>query len=136
MTKPVQVGSEIKYRCPKCDLDLWHTVLAMMGREPARIRCNTCKSERNYRAPRTMKTASAQANSVRRNVPAPELYQQKLQAALMKTPIAYRMDIKVEVGDVVDHKSFGRGIVLKTIPPDRMEIIFQDETKVLACKLA
>jgi hypothetical protein len=54
----------------------------------------------------------------------------------MRTPKAYRIDVEVEEGDVLDHKIFGRGVVLKTVPPDRMEIIFKEEVKVLACRVA
>lgn len=146
-SKKPSVGSDISYHCPRCDLKLSHTVLAMIGSEPARIRCNTCKSERNYS--RSRATGSGGVRRVgRKKVEAvsgagaralhhsSDLYNEKIQASLMKTPKAFNINESFEEGDVIDHKKFGRGVVLKVIPPDRMEVIFKDETRALACKVA
>ncbi len=135
----LKVGSDIKYFCSRCNLELGHRILAMVGAEPARVRCNTCMSERNYRVSKRTAPSRTEKENVRpsaRKMRDSAFYQQKLQASLMRSPKNYRIDVEVAEGDVVDHKVFGRGVVLKTIPPDRMEVIFQDEVKVLACKVA
>ncbi len=134
----LKVGNDIKYFCTRCNLELGHRILAMVGSEPARLRCNTCQSERNYRASKRQPLSSSQKEKERpsaRKLKSPDFYEQKLQASLMKTPKTYRIDLEVEEGDVVDHKIFGRGIVIKAIPPDRMEILFKEEVKVLACRV-
>ncbi|MBN8554763.1 MAG: hypothetical protein J0L93_04900 [Deltaproteobacteria bacterium] len=139
----LSVGSDINYFCSRCHLELGHRILAMVGSEPARVRCNTCKSERNYRATKRLsKVLDSEGPSVRRTrVVASssgesiyQLYQKKLHEAAAKTPKAYRIDEAFEVGDAIDHVKFGRGIVLKLIHPDRMEVIFPDEMKVLMKK--
>ena len=135
----LKVGGDIKYFCSRCNLELGHRILAMVGADPARVRCNTCFSERNYRVQKRKAPTSAEKARERpsaRKLKDHDFYRQKIQASLMNTPKAYRIDLEIAEGDVIDHKVFGRGVVLKTIPPDRMEIIFQDEVKVLACKVA
>lgn len=138
LKKKIQVGSEILHTCSRCNLELWHTVLAMIGSDPARVRCNTCKSERNYRKAKPKSTGSSGSKTTarqRKTTSDPDFYRQKLQENIMKSPIDYRIDKSFEENDVVLHKKFGKGVVLKTIPPDRAEIIFQDQTRVLVCKL-
>ncbi len=138
-TQPHKAGSEIKYHCPRCELDLWHTVIAVTGGQPARVRCNTCKSERNYKAPRLSGGSdrpTPRAITRTKVVGAhPDLYQQKLRALVMKSPKPYRIDAAFEVDDLIDHIKFGRGVVLKLIHPDRMDVLFQDESRTLVCKL-
>lgn len=133
-TQPkLRVGGEIKYYCRRCDLELGHTILAMVNASPARVRCNTCFSERNYRE---KKQTHRKTPTVRRlkSTSSEQLYQQKLKNSWEKTPKTFHIELEVEEGDVVDHPTFGRGVVLKLIPPDRMDIVFPDQTRTLACK--
>lgn len=135
---PMKVGQEIKYLCSRCDLELWHTVLAVVNNQPARLKCNTCKSERNYRAPKSSdaptRRASVSEERAKIRGSHPELYQQKLRETVMKSPKAYRIDEAFEADDVIDHVKFGRGVVLKLVHPDRMDVLFQDETRTLMRK--
>lgn len=136
---PLSAGSEIKHHCTKCDLELWHTIIAMAGGVPARVKCNTCKSERNYKAPVAEGRSTRRANEPARPRASgshPDFYQQKLRDSVMKTPKPYRADQPFDDGDVIDHIKFGRGVVLKLVYPDRMDVIFQDETKTLVRKAA
>lgn len=52
----------------------------------------------------------------------------------MKSPKTYRADQPFDESDVIDHVKFGRGVVLKLVHPDRMDVIFQDETRTLIRK--
>ncbi|PIR23006.1 MAG: hypothetical protein COV44_04605 [Deltaproteobacteria bacterium CG11_big_fil_rev_8_21_14_0_20_45_16] len=137
----ISVGSDIVYHCSKCKLELGHRIVAMMGNEPARVRCNTCYSERNYR--RAKPPADPNPRVRASSAPRPKLsgrqneefYHQKLKEAATRTDIPYRIDISPALGDPVQHKVFGRGVVLKLIPPDRVDIIFKDQVRTLACKI-
>lgn len=131
--KKVEVGSDILYHCNRCGLKLAHKVLAIVNHQPARIRCNTCKSERNYRLP-SLKKERTPVRKRRTGIASPELYQKKMKESLMKTSKIYRMDMEVENGDIIQHPKFGKGVVSKLIPPDRMEVLFPSETKVLVCR--
>lgn len=138
LRKKLSVGQDIVHYCNTCKLDLGHTIVAMVGSEPARVRCNTCRAERNFRKKKVIGEKKTASRETRRKTSSdlPSLYHQKLKDSLMRTPKNYRVDLEVETGDVIQHSRFGKGIVMKTIPPDRMEILFPDEIKVLACKAA
>jgi len=141
----LKVGGDIVYYCSKCALDLGHRILAMVGSEPARVRCNTCYSERNFRAKKQLKqvldeirrpirrissSSSALSNSLS------NIYREKMKENLDKTPRNYRADERFEVGDVVVHPNFGKGVVVKLIFPDRMDVLFSDQSKTLICAAA
>lgn len=133
----LKVGSDLVHYCSRCALELGHTVLAMVGSEPARIRCNTCKSERNYRATKRLTKVLDSETATRESRPKlhqPDLYRAKLKEFADRTPKTYRIDIEALENDVIDHPKFGRGIVMKLIHPDRMDVLFQDENRVLMRK--
>ena len=50
MQKTVKVGGDIDAWCTRCKLVLGHTTLALVGTRPARVRCNTCQGEHNFKA--------------------------------------------------------------------------------------
>jgi len=134
MTAKLSVGGYMKYHCSRCDLELGHTIVAMMNGIPIRVRCNTCGSERNYRTKKVLMERPSEPRRLKARTNS-DVYQQKLQDSVIKTPRRYQASESFAVGDVVDHPKFGRGIVTKVIPPDRMDILFQDETKTLLCKI-
>lgn len=52
------------------------------------------------------------------------------------TPVPYSMSGAFGLGSLVDHPTFGIGIVLALTPPDKMEILFQEGIKALRCQCA
>ena len=129
----IRAGGEFKQLCSRCNLELTHTILAVIGDTPARIRCNTCKSERNYKAPKLATILRTPWES-RPPVSDEAIYQRKLKENATKSEKKYRIDVELSANDLVDHSVFGRGVVLKTIPPDRAEILFKDHARVLVCR--
>lgn len=137
LRKTLKVGDDFVHYCSRCKLELGHRILAMRGSEPARVRCNTCYSERNFKK---QAKSHAAVKQVRERQPKKtsshsEFYQQKLTEAGGRPSVKYRIDQSFKEGDLVEHKLFGLGVVLKVIPPDRVEIVFSEEIKMLAAKI-
>lgn len=132
-TNVLKVGSEIKYPCPRCQLELAHTILAMVGRDPVRVRCNTCRSERNYRAPKAFEAKSERriVSATRAPVSDESLYNKLLKDNATKPEKKYSIKENFGMSDIVIHPTFGRGIVIRKIFPDRVEVLFQDQSRVL-----
>lgn len=129
-----KTGSEILYDCPRCNLKLGHTILAMVSNQPARVRCNTCKSERNYRRKSPQRRENKTTPAVERKRSGPTdtaFYNELLKKSYDRTPKSYRATEPFAEGDVIEHISFGKGVVSKLIFPDRMEVVFPDEIRVL-----
>src|SRR5262249_39525256 len=55
-TNQKKVGGTVDSWCGKCKMMLAHTVEAMVGATPARVHCNTCKSQHAYKAHAPSKT--------------------------------------------------------------------------------
>ena len=67
---------------------------------------------------------------------AAEDMEQNWQRTMNKTAAAsrpYAMTEKFAVGDIVEHPKFGSGVVQELFPPDKMQILFRDGTKMLRC---
>src|ERR1043166_7898005 len=111
-----KLGSNIDSWCGKCKLMLAHTIEAMVGEKPMRVSCNTCRSQHSYRPqpPRSDSRSAAKrevsGGSPKSGKPIGKRYQSLLKAkdaAVVKT---YASTNKYEVGDVLEHPMFGRGV--------------------------
>jgi hypothetical protein len=126
-------------------MDLGHTIMAMMGGMPVRVMCRTCKSEHNYKPKKGIKepgavapsrgspgttTRAPRASKEEKTVPV-ELEWMKQINASTRTIRTYAANEHFLVGDRVSHPTFGEGIVQKHIFPNKMEILFRADLKVL-----
>jgi hypothetical protein len=135
------VGKEALSYCTSCKMDLNHTIVALKGDRIAKVHCLTCKKEHVYRAPkgitepgqvvkkatrtRKKKEEVAEAVSV-------EAEWEKLMAAHRESPLKpYSTKSSFLLGDKLSHPTFGDGIVGKLIYPNKLEVIFRTDVKVL-----
>ncbi len=58
-----------------------------------------------------------------------ELLTEKLKG---KKPMPYSMSGSFKAHDVIDHDTFGKGIVIMT-SHEKMDVIFSDKLRILAC---
>lgn len=128
-----KVGGEVDCFCSKCELVLAHTVIAMVGAKPVRVKCNTCQGEHKYRpAPGAAPTASVAARKAAR--PAREkkvaISFEELLAARQRAAVPYSVKRTFVVDDVLDHPTFGRGFVT-AVRTDKVEVTFRGDVKVL-----
>ena len=49
MPRPLKVGGDVDSWCTKCRMMLTHRIVAMVGPKPARVECETCHSQHNWR---------------------------------------------------------------------------------------
>ncbi|MDT8318264.1 MAG: hypothetical protein RQ824_09805 [bacterium] len=133
MSKKLSAGEYVASYCTKCKMDLGHTVIVMDGEKVLRVKCKTCGSEHKHKD-NTIKRAAAKrkTSSVKKAAPAKSV-ERRWDEAIAKakgeeTP--YSMKRAFELGDVVVHDIFGKGVVLE-LSPKKMTIIFKDKERVL-----
>ncbi|PLX85560.1 MAG: hypothetical protein C0614_04285 [Desulfuromonas sp.] len=131
-SKKMSVGDPIESRCTKCRKITNHIIVAMTDDSPARVECNTCKGQHNYRPPVARKTPAT-----RRTVD-PKVAQQKEWESLRpslegKRPTAYSMTTAFKQGSVMEHPVFGLGVVLGSLGPGKVEVLFEDGKKKMRC---
>lgn len=140
MTVPnaIRTGGEIDAFCGKCELNLAHTIIAMVGPKVVKVKCNTCGSDHQYRGQQPLVKATSFA--------AP-----KKSSGAAKTPKAAVVTVSWDdqfkgkdltkakkyspretfvVDEVVDHPTFGLGLV-RSVRGDKIEVGFKQEDKVL-----
>lgn len=134
------VGKEALAYCTTCKMDLISVIVAMKGERLAKVQCKTCKKEHAYKAPKGLsepgtpipakakkpkKAKKEEGNPI-------ELEWEKLMNAHKEVPMrTYGMKTKFVLGDRLSHPNFGDGIVGKLIYPNKIEVIFRTDVKVL-----
>jgi inhibitor of KinA sporulation pathway (predicted exonuclease) len=134
MTKTA-VGSDVDAYCTKCEMVLTHTIVALQGTRPRRVKCNTCGGDHNYRA--TKPTAKAAAKkSDKPKSPSKRVRQtwdEVMQEASTKPHKSYSMSGSFGEGDWIEHRTFGLGCVQSFTPPNKISVRFADSTRLLIC---
>ena len=127
-------GKEVLSYCGKCKLPLAHTIIVM--KDPNTIgkcKCNTCGAAHMYKDPATKtKKVKSKATGKRRttkSVSVGELWVQEMGKADGKS-LTYSIREKFLLGDLLDHKKFGPGVV-QSVTEDKIEVLFQHEIKLL-----
>jgi hypothetical protein len=130
----IKVGGEVDALCSKCELTLAHTVIAMVGDKPAKVKCNTCKGEHKFR-PRAGAVAPA-GSVVKKKAARPPREKkvvvtfEELLASRKRPPVPYSVRRRFVVDDVVDHPTFGVGFV-NAVRIDKIDVTFRAEPRVL-----
>ena len=116
--------------------------MSMIGGMPSRVICRTCKSEHNFKAKKGVKEPGAITESASKAAKSPrapkaekvipvELEWMKQINASPRPVRPYAANESFKIGDRVNHPTFGEGVVQKLIHPNKMEIIFRMDIKVL-----
>lgn len=138
MAGPPKVGGYVESWCGKCKLMLGHTIEAMVEGEPARVQCNTCKSQHSYKpfrpgdAPKQVR-----AREERGHVgPQPgkaraSHYQELMKGKNLALAKRYSPKDKFVPGDVVQHPTFGVGVATANKDGSKIEVLFEEGPRVL-----
>ncbi len=134
MQKATKVGADIDAWCTRCKLVLGHTILAMVGTKPARVRCNTCQGEHNYKASAGETKKGSWEPKVDRERRLARPVVTSWEALLAKKDLSrarrYSTKERFETDDVLDHPVFGIGLV-QEVRGDKMQVAFKADTKTL-----
>jgi hypothetical protein len=138
------VAKEVLAYCTSCKIDLNHIVVAMKGDRIAKVQCKTCKKEHTYKAPKgvtepptkpakraSKKASGSTAESATQGTPV-EAEWEKLMVTHKNTPLkSYVVKGHFSLGDKINHPSFGEGIISKLIYPNKVEVIFKTDIKIM-----
>src|SRR4051812_44953052 len=127
MATATKVGGDIDAYCTRCKMELGHTVLAMVGSRPVRVRCNTCQGEHNYRgksAPAPRKASAA------REKPQVTSWEALLAQKDLSRARKYSARERFEADEVLSHPVFGIGLV-QEVRGDKIQVAFKADVKTL-----
>jgi hypothetical protein len=159
LARALKVGGDVDSWCTKCRLMLTHRIVAMVGPKPARVECETCHSQHNWRehAPgeargaATTRSGSVGAPAVGgrpASLRAPRMsgvakleqerrereqsWESAVTGRLVSDFIKYNAKASFKEGDLIKHAKFGDGVVVRVIDAHKVEILFRDEPRKLA----
>jgi hypothetical protein len=137
VSTPLRAGGEVDAFCARCKLKLGHTILAMVGNRIARVRCNTCQGEHAYRLSAPGTTKKKRSEGSRTSKPEARVLDldELLKGRNMSHPHGYSTGEVFARGEVVEHPSFGTGVVIE-IRGDRFDALFRIGLKTLAQRRA
>ena len=135
-----QAGDEVDSKCTKCKLILAHTIVAMVGDQIARVKCNTCGGEHAYRPPPSASEATAKRRRAERKASSLDKLGGKVTAAEydlltkgkdLSTPIKYSMNMELELEQVIEHPKFGVGLVVDLKEGKKAHVAFPEGGRIL-----
>jgi hypothetical protein len=159
--KKGEIGHEVLAFCNKCKVDTVHIITAVESDIISRVMCQLCFSYHKYKAPQsqehekeinvkrseTIKTkkaggsATAKATKTaakaapkqprRTRTKKTESWEDLIQTANENEAVNYTIDGAYNDGMVLNHKSFGLGVIKNILSEKKMEVVFQAGTKIL-----
>lgn len=132
------VGADIESICGKCG-DVWHVVVAMVGDRVAKVLCKQCGGQHRYRPPggaavaRTPRKRAAAEGSTSTRARGQSKADEPLVKADPNRPVrAYAINESFDVGDRIDHRTFGSGVVEMVVGPGKIQVFFPSGRRVMA----
>jgi DNA-directed RNA polymerase subunit M/transcription elongation factor TFIIS len=138
----IGVGKEILSNCSKCKLILAHIIVTMKtATVPDKVQCKTCKSTQSFKDPSAKKKKtsvnrvikSARSGGKKSTETVGELWSKALGKSTTDNK-EYSMKGSFQTGDVINHPTFGQGIVEKLVDDNKIEVLFQDDYRTLLHK--
>jgi len=137
------VGKEVEAYCGKCKADTWHIVTVVKNGKLNKVICKICNATHAYKAPESAAVAAVKAAPTRRRTTGmTRTGRGKKDWGTLIGQIEDRQVVDYAIGGefsstpAIRHKSFGVGVITKVHHRNKIEVIFQDGTKILAQNLA
>jgi hypothetical protein len=151
MAKALKVAGEVDGYCTKCRLVLNHRIVSMKLTKPYQVECLTCRTTHLWRAAAPGEKAAASAGGSERaprasaaprstRVTPAMRHEQSWEKAIAGRGVhefkSYNTGGSFQEGDLLRHKKFGDGVVVRVIDANKVEVLFKDEAKTLAQGMA
>jgi hypothetical protein len=128
----LKVGGEVDSFCTRCEMNLAHTIIAMVDGRPVKVECNTCHGVHRFRgdAPAVPRVARASATT-RPARPAIVSFDEVLRGKNLAGAQRYSPRVAYQVDQVIEHPTFGLGWVSAVRDATKIEVTFRMDVKVL-----
>lgn len=126
-------GDSIEAHCTKCKQNTKHIIIATLEDRPVKVQCDICDRQHKYRFPtQTKKTVK------RQTVPHKSLEQKRWEllraSADSSNAKTYSMTTSYKIETLINHPTFGLGVVQRIIGSQKVEILFEDGARIMRCK--
>ena len=137
------VGHEVDSQCLKCKGVTNHIIIAVAEGEIAKVECKVCGAKHKFRPPQPEKKKAVKKKTAEKKAPKKTKTQLKAEAhfeEVMKgqdpaTAKPYSMTGLFRQNELIDHPTFGLGVITAVTLPNKIKVIFKTGSKLLICKL-
>jgi hypothetical protein len=132
MQEKHSLGQNIHSYCGKCTLNLEHTIITMDGETMTKVRCKSCGNLHKFKEPldpHKMQKA-LEKKCAGDGAKAQIIWESSLAEAKGKER-EYSMAAKYRIGDIVNHQTFGKGLVMK-LYSNKCDMLFKDGERLMA----
>lgn len=113
---------------------MWHVVVAKVGESIVKVQCKQCGGYHRFKsphgAPAEKKLPSNKRAAKATRAPVERFEKPAVAADLSRTVRPYRASERFEIGDRVDHPSFGQGVI-EISEPGKVTVFFATGRRVL-----
>lgn len=131
--KKLSSTDQIEARCTKCRENTNHIIVAMLDDKPVKVQCNICQRQHKYRPPTGTKKSETRSASGYRTADQKK-WELRCTDSVGETVKNYSMDATYKADTLVNHPTFGCGIVQQIVGVRKVEILFESGTKLMRCK--
>lgn len=126
-------GDSIEARCTKCRKNMTHSIIEVKEDKPTLVECRSCKRQHKFRPPLPQISPAVRLAALRKDG---ERKEWKSLCATMDPAKAkpYAMTLQCKIKTVIDHPTFGLGLVQRVVGQQKVEVLFEDGCKVMRCK--
>lgn len=115
-------------------MPMGHIIVSMSKEgKVEKCQCQTCKAVHKYKDPEAKKTKRV---STKKPAVSNEQKWKDAQSKTSSSAKPYKMASNYSIDDIIEHTSFGRGVVLEVIENNKIKVIFETSEKVLICNKA
>ena len=148
MPKPLRVAGEVDSWCTRCRLVLNHRIVSMKANKAHQVECLTCRATHLWRAhapgdkpaagstsgerARAPSAASSRVPRVSAAVRHEQTWEKAISGHGVNDFKSYSVGGSFHEGDLLRHKKFGDGVVMRVIDGNKVEVLFRDEARTLA----
>lgn len=137
-TKPYEVGQEIETMCTRCKRDMIHVITAIKDNHIKKVMCKGCLTTHVYRESSNGERPKAGVRGKTETRKRKVTRRRKrdwvtLVADVQDSDVTdYKITGDYDVNQAIRHKTFGVGVITKILADNKIEVVFQDDTKILA----
>jgi hypothetical protein len=137
------VGKDVEAYCGKCKSDTWHVVTVIKNGKVNKVICKICNATHAFKSPNKDALLKTAATTRRRTTTGTKRISGRgkkdwgtLVGLIEDKQVAdYAISGEFSSSPAIRHKSFGVGVITKVLTKNKIEVLFQEGTKLLAQNL-
>ncbi len=126
-----KTGQNIDSYCRKCKESSEHTIMALDDGTASKVRCRRCGGTHRFKSPADApKARKPQTKRIAGEAATAELVWEAGIVRAKGKEREYSMASTYRIGDIVNHHTFGKGIV-KKLYANKCDILFKDRARLM-----